>query len=89
MELSPVTILKAAVKAVPAVRYSLGVAGLGATVAIVLGLLKDPKIAVFGVVITIALMFVLVVFSGALKDLPGKRWLVAMTAWTVTILLLA
>lgn len=61
--MDPFGLLKQAVKAVPAVRYAVGVAGIAAVVALVLGLQLRPQVAVFGTLIVIALMFVLVVFS--------------------------
>jgi hypothetical protein len=64
MPLNPLDILRNAVRAVPAMRYALGVAALAAVVAIVLGLNLDPQVAIFGALIVIGLMFILVVFSG-------------------------
>jgi hypothetical protein len=61
--MDPLKLLKEAIRAVPAVRYALGVAGLAAVVAIVLGLKLNPQVAVFGSLIVLALMFVLLVFS--------------------------
>lgn len=89
MDNFPTHILDKAIKAVPAIRYALGVAGVAATVAIILGFVKDIKIAFFGITTTIALMVVLVVFSHLVKDLPGKRWLAALLAWTITLLFIA
>jgi len=61
--MEPLKLLKDAIRAVPAVRYALGVAGIAAVVAIVLGFKLRPDVAVFGSLIVLALMFVLVVFS--------------------------
>lgn len=55
-------ILRSAIKAVPALKYALGVAGIAAVVAIVLGFKLKPEVAVFGTLIVLGLMFVLVVF---------------------------
>ncbi len=63
MNLSPVQVLIDAQKAVPAVRYAAGVAGIAAVVAIVAGFQLDPRIAVFGTIIVLGLMFVLVILS--------------------------
>jgi hypothetical protein len=87
--MNPYKILSDAIRAVPSVRYALAVAGIGATVAIILGFIRDPKIAVFGIIITIGLMFILVIFSHAAKDLPGVRWLAATLAWSTTLLFIA
>ncbi|MGH9823083.1 MAG: hypothetical protein ACREDR_07530 [Blastocatellia bacterium] len=83
---NPVNVLRAAVKAVPAVKYATGIAGVAAAVAIVLGFTRDPKIATFGVMIMIALMFVLVIFAYATKNLPGIKWLAAFMAWAIAVL---
>jgi len=87
--MNPYKILNDAIKAVPALRYALAVAGIGAVVSIVLGFVKDPQIAVFGMLITIGLMFILVIFSHAVKDIPGVRWLAAILAWAMTLLFIA
>jgi hypothetical protein len=60
---NPIKILREAIRAVPALKYALAVAGIAATVAIVVGLKLQPQIAVFGSLIVIGLMFILVVFA--------------------------
>ncbi|GEM_PF-5691563 len=67
--LSPLGILREAVKAVPAVRYALGVAGIAAVIAVVAGLKIDLRVAAFGTPIIIGLMYVLLTFS----SLAGQR----------------
>jgi hypothetical protein len=62
-KMNPFKILKDAITAVPSVRYALGVAGIAAAVSIILGFIKDPEIAVFGILITIGLMYLLVISS--------------------------
>jgi hypothetical protein len=61
--MDPFKLLKEAIRAVPAVRYALGVAGMAAVVGIVLGLKLNPQVAVFGTLIVLGLMFVLLIFS--------------------------
>jgi len=61
--MNPLTLLREAIKAVPALKYALAVAGVAAVVAIVLGLRLNPQMAVFGSIIVIGLMFILVIFS--------------------------
>jgi hypothetical protein len=61
--MNPLKLLREAVKAVPAVKFALGVAGIAAVVAIVLGFRLEPERAVFGALIVLALMFVLAIFS--------------------------
>ena len=71
MELSPFRILKEAIKAVPAVKYALGIAGVASVIAIVAGFKIDYRIAVFGTIIMIALMLLLLIFSNAAS--PGNK----------------
>lgn len=55
--------LREAVKAVPAVRYALGVGGIAATVAIIVSFRIDPLVAFVGTVVMISLMAILVIFA--------------------------
>jgi hypothetical protein len=61
--LTPLNILREGIKAVPAVKYALGIAGIVAAIAIIKGFNLDFRIAVFGIVIMFALMTVLVIFA--------------------------
>jgi hypothetical protein len=85
-EINPQNILATAIRKVPAVRYALGIAGVAAAVALVLGLLRDIRIAFFGIAFALALMIVLLIFSHMVQDLPGKRWMAAFLAWIVITL---
>jgi hypothetical protein len=85
-DIGPPTILSKAIEAVPAIRYALGLAGVAAAVAIILGFISSIKIAFFGIVFTVALMVVLVVFSHIVQDLPGKRWMAALLSWVIILL---
>src|SRR5437667_11305566 len=68
MPIEPVKFLKDATRAVPAVRYALGVGGIAAVVSIVItGFGLDVKTAVFGTLIVFVFMVVLVVFSNLAK----------------------
>jgi hypothetical protein len=87
--LSPFTALNRAVAKVPQLKYAMAVMGVAAVVAIVLTWIADPRIAVFGIVITIALMYVLAIFAQAIGSLPGRLWLAAFLAWSVAILFVA
>lgn len=84
--LNPFSVLKKAVAKVPQLKYALAVMGLAAVVAIVLTWFADPRIAVFGIVITIALMYVVAIFAQSIGSIPGLRWLAALLAWSVAIL---
>jgi hypothetical protein len=57
---SLLSVLRQAVKAVPAVRYALGIAGIFAVIAIVQGFRIDLRIAVFGAIIMLVLMTLLI-----------------------------
>jgi len=83
---NPLLLLRGAIKSVPAVKYASGIVGIAAAVAIVLGIIRDPKIAFFGIAIMLALMFILVIFAYASKDIPGIRWIAALLAWGIAIL---
>ena len=72
MDISPIRVLKDAQEAVPAVRYAAGGAGVAAVVAIVAGFQLDARIAVFGTVIVLGLMFVLVVFSALVVNAAAR-----------------
>jgi len=63
MSLSPISALKEAVKAVPAMKYALAVLGLVAVVAIAAAWRVNFKVAVFGAVIILILMVALLVFA--------------------------
>jgi energy-coupling factor transporter transmembrane protein EcfT len=65
---SPTSILKQAIKAVPAVKYALGIGGIVAVIAIVFSFGISPKVAIFGTVIMLILMVVLLL----LASLVGK-----------------
>jgi len=63
-------ILRQGIREVPAVRYALGVAGIGAAAAIVYAIFQQKvEIAIFGTAIMLAFMVVLLVFA-ALSRLP-------------------
>lgn len=77
-------------KAVPAVKYALGVAGVAAAVAIIEGFKVDYKVAVLGTVIMFGLMFVLVIFSDFSRtSKPSLKPLSLTLAWTFAVLLVA
>lgn len=87
MNLSPMQILKDAQKAVPAVRYAVGIAGIAAVVAIVAGFRLDLRIALFGTIIVLGLMFVLVILSALVAHAgPALLKLALFAAWCFLIL---
>lgn len=60
---TPLSILRESIKAVPAVKYALGVAGLASVIAIVRSFNLDPRVAVFGAIVMLLLMTLLVIFA--------------------------
>jgi hypothetical protein len=60
---SPLGILREAIRAVPAVRYALGVAGIVAAIAIVSLFRIDLRVAGFGIIVMLVFMAVLVLFA--------------------------
>jgi hypothetical protein len=88
--ISPVQVLRNAQEAVPATRYAAGISGIAAVVAIIAGFQLDLRIAVFGTVIVLGLMFVLVVFA-ALAAYAGSSlvYLALFVAWCFSLLTVA
>jgi hypothetical protein len=64
---SPTSILKQAIKAVPAVKYALGIGGIVAVIAIVFSFGISPRVAIFGTVIMLILMVVLLLFASLVR----------------------
>lgn len=89
-DLSPLKILKEAIRAVPAVKYALGVAGIAAAVAIIAGFKIDYRVAVLGTIIMFVLMFVLVIFSSfARTAATATKPLALSLAWSFVLLTIA
>src|SRR4051812_49204089 len=87
LNFQPYRILREAIRAVPAVKYALGVAGIVAAVAIVAAFGLDLRIAAFGTIITFVLMVVLVVFAKFSTTAP-RHFLVPILVmmWSFLIL---
>ena len=79
--------LQAAIKAVPAVRYALGVGGIAAVIAIVASFL-DLRIALVGIPILFVFMVVLVIFARLADNAPGLRWAISALVWFSVLLLI-
>jgi hypothetical protein len=90
MDLVPSALLQEAVKAVPAVKYALGVAGLLAVVAIVKTFGLDPRIAIAGTVVTLVLMVALLVFAKLSATASRHFVLPALVlTWSFLVLVIA
>lgn len=74
---SPLNILKAAISAVPSLKYVLGVLGLVAAVSIARGLVTSARIAVIGALIILVLMVAVVIFA-ALTQAEGATRIAAV-----------
>lgn len=91
--ISPIQTLREATRAVPAVKYALGVGGILATVALLYSFRIDPRVAFVGTIVVLVLMGVLVVFarmaalSGARLHFPAMvfTWFVLLVFMATTI----
>ena len=87
MGFSPIQILREAQQSVPAVKYAAGIAGVAAVVAIVAGFQIDLRIAVFGTITVLGLMFVLLIFSSlAAHSGPSLAITALFAAWSFMLL---
>ena len=90
MNLSPIQLLREAIKAVPALKYALGVAGLVAVIAIVGAFRVRPEIAVLGAIATLVLMVALLVFANLTKTAKKHFLFPAMVMmWSFLVLVIA
>jgi hypothetical protein len=63
MNINPLVIIKDAIKAVPSIKYALGILGMAAAISVV-GLLRlNYKLAFFGILLMFPLMVILLVFA--------------------------
>jgi hypothetical protein len=84
---TPEGMIAGAVKAVPAVKYALGIGGIAAIVAIIAGFKISFPVAVFGVIVMFALMFILVIFSKFSESASQSfKPLSLVLAWTFVVL---
>ena len=61
--MQPLAVIRAAIQAVPAVKYALGVAGIFAVVAIISAFGLDARLAAAGAILVLMLMVALVIFA--------------------------
>jgi len=84
---TPFRVLTSAVKAVPAVRYALGVAGIMAALALGKAFFASTSEALIGAAFMLVLMFLLVVFAAAARtDSSAQRALALTATWALLIL---
>lgn len=85
---SPYQVLKDAIKAVPAVKYALGVAGVVAAVAVIQAFSLGYRVAFFGAILMFVLMVLLVVFA-KLTQTAQKHFVAPVVVLMWSFLLLA
>jgi len=64
---SPLNVLKEGIRAVPSVKYALGIAGVGAALLMILAMIPNLAIAGFGIVAMLLLMVILVLLAHLVK----------------------
>ena len=79
--MDPFRILREAIKAVPAVRYALAVAGVVSVVAIIQGFKLDFRVALFGALAVLLLMVMMVIFA-RLTRASGKSVMIPALVFT-------
>ena len=90
MTLNPLAVLREAIRAVPAVKYALGVAGLLSVVAITKAFGLNAPTAAVGAIVTLVLMVALLIFSRLTATAPRYFVLPAlMFMWVSLVLVLA
>jgi uncharacterized protein YjbI with pentapeptide repeats len=85
---SPLGLLREAVKAVPAVKWALGITGIVSAIAIIASLGVDLRVAAFGTIVMIILMVLLVVFA-RLTAVTGTTiffWPIVILLWSSMLL---
>jgi hypothetical protein len=83
-------ILRESIKAVPAMKYALAVAGILAVVAMVGAFKISPAMAVFGAVITLVLMVAMVIFARLTTTAPRHFFLpVTVMMWAFLVITVA
>ncbi len=88
--ITPIEFLREAIKAVPAVKYALGVGGIVGAIAIVYSFRIDPRVAVIGTVAMLVLMGTLVIFARMASLASAQMFLPALVfTWFVLLLFMA
>lgn len=75
---SPFSILRAAIQAVPAVKYALGMLGIVAAISVAKLLVSSFRVAALGCLVTLVLMVMLLVFAAATKLVAGSLKVAAL-----------
>ena len=85
--INPIDMLREAIKAVPSVKYALGIGGVASIVAIIINLFGlSPTIAIIGTIVVLILMGVLVIFARMTSINSTKMFIPIMSfTWFVLI----
>jgi hypothetical protein len=83
---SPLGVLRAAIKAVPAVRYALGAAGISAAAAIALAFFNSPGKAFVGTIAMFVMMILLAVFAVMVRAGGALMYPGIVLAWAMTLI---
>ena len=87
---SPLPILREAIKAVPSVKWALGVGGLLAVIALVYMFQLEPRVAFVGLIVLFAFMSILVLFARASALASGATvWPALIFTWFTLIMFMA
>jgi hypothetical protein len=90
VELSPLAVYNTAVKAVPSIKYAIGVAGVIAAAMIAYNLSsEDPRKAVLGFIFALAGMYLLLIFASAGRVGAIVRGPVVLIVWALTLMFIA
>ena len=86
--MNPLSVINAAIKQVPAVKYALGVAGIAAAVSLVRMFIPEPEVAVPVLVLMVALMVLLLLFTRLDKVLSNTSFKLPaqVVLWVVVVL---
>lgn len=82
-------LLQSAIKAVPSLKYALGVAGVAAAASILIAFLGGVKAGLAGVVLMVLLMTLLVVFASAANEGTIGKWPAQVLIWFSLFLVIA
>jgi len=89
MPSNPLDVVRAGIKAVPAVKYALGVAGVAAALALATAFFSSTQAAVIGILAMLALMVLLVVFASLTSQDINKpnplRYQALVMTWVVLV----
>lgn len=86
----PVVVLRESIKAIPAVKYALGIAGIVSVIAIVKSFNIDFRVAVVGTIVMLLFMVLLVIFAKVAKlASPDFRLPALVFTWFALFFLIA